>query len=67
MIEITKGKPIPKKPSYPFATMRVYESFDVPSNKQNSVSAMACRYGKKHNKKFKVNTFDGVTTVWRIL
>jgi hypothetical protein len=52
-MKIEKGIPIPKK--FPFAGMKVGDSFLVPKGANRAaVSVAAMRYGRKHGMKFTV-------------
>lgn len=51
---------------YNFASMRVGQSFVVPTDMKSKVSVAASYYGKRNNKKFSVRMTDGVLRCGRI-
>ena len=65
-IKIESDIPIPTK--YPFAQMKVNDSFAVPANTNRSaINVSAMRFGRKHGMKFTVRrTVDGTLRCWRI-
>ena len=65
-MKVESGIPIPAK--YPFAEMKVGDSFAVPPKiNRSAVNVSAMRYGRKHGMKFTVRrTVDGTLRCWRI-
>ena len=65
-MKVESGIPIPAK--YPFAEMKVNDSFAVPPKiNRSAVNVSAMRYGRKHGMKFTVRlTKDGTLRCWRI-
>lgn len=69
--KIKKGIPIPprntgRKSMYPFAEMRIGDSFAVMANKARSVSAASQHFGKLHKQKFICRRIDGGYRCWRV-
>ncbi len=65
-IVIERGIPLPKNnrwKRYPFAEMKVGDSFFVPSKKSCNAGFY---YGKRHNMKFTVRQENGGCRVWRV-
>lgn len=64
-MKIESKIPIPKK--YPFAEMKVGDSFAVPENvKRPTVSVSAKRFGEKHGMKFVTRLMpDRTLRCWR--
>ncbi len=75
-IKIQSGIPIPKPkgntkglstPIYPFKDMKLGNSFKFSLKKYASVTALASKFGKKHNTKFTIRKMTKTTArVWRI-
>ena len=70
MIKIDKGIPIPvswhERSPYPWAEMKVGDSFAVPKGNR-SINSSAAYAGRKLNRKFICRTVDEETVrVWRI-
>ena len=64
-MKVVSGIPLPSK--FPFAEMKVGDSFEVPSDiKRATVGVAAMRYGKKFNAKFTVRILNGNLHCWRI-
>jgi hypothetical protein len=65
-MKIEKNVPIPRK--FPFAGMRVGDSFAVPPDvKRPAVTVAAMRFGRKHGMKFTVRQVaDKTFRCWRI-
>ena len=63
---IDKNVPLPKK--YPFAKMKIGDSFAVPPDvNRSAVSVAAMRFGRKHGMKFTVRQVaDKTFRCWRI-
>lgn len=63
-MKVDKHVPIPTK--FPFAKMKVGDSFAVPSNvKRPAVTVAAMRYGRKHDMKFTVRQTDAKGAAFR--
>lgn len=65
-MKVESNIPVPSK--FPFAGMRVGDSFAVPPDKKRTtVNVAAMRYGKKHGMKFTVRLMpDRSLRCWRI-
>jgi hypothetical protein len=65
-MKIDKRVPLPYK--FPFAKMKIGDSFAVPPDvKRAAVSVAAMRYGRKHGMKFTVRQVaDKTFRCWRI-
>ena len=63
---IDSNVPLPTR--YPFAEMKVGDSFLVPSDvTRQAVAVAATRYGRKHNMKFSTRQLkDGGFRCWRL-
>lgn len=59
---------IPLPAIYPFAKMKVGDSFAIPSDiKRTAVSISAMRYGRKYSMKFTIRKMpDGGFRCWRL-
>ena len=68
MYKIEKNKPLSSKLKYPFADMRIDDSFFVPDqHKQGAgVVSSAHYYGKRNGKKFATRYEDGGIRIWRV-
>jgi hypothetical protein len=63
-LAVDKRVPIPVK--FPFAKMKVGDSFAVPRDiKRAAVSVAAMRFGRKHNMKFTVRQTDAKGAAFR--
>lgn len=65
-MKVESGVPIPVR--FPFADMKVGDSFSVPATtKRSTVNVSAKRYGDKHGQKFTVRIMpDRTLRCWRI-
>lgn len=65
-MKVDKNIPLPRK--FPFADMKVGDSFAVPADiKRPAVTVAAMRYGRKHGMKFTVRQVaDKTFRCWRI-
>lgn len=65
-MKVEDNVPVPTK--YPFATMQVGDSFELPEGvKRSTVSVAAHRFSKKHGGKFTVRlTEDRKLRCWRV-
>lgn len=65
-MKVDKNIPLPRK--FPFADMKVGDSFAVPTDiKRPAVTVAAMRYGRKHGMKFTVRQVaDKTFRCWRI-
>lgn len=65
-MKVESNIPLPAK--YPFAEMRVNDSFAVPASvSRSTVNVAAMRFGRKYGMKFTVRlTKDGTLRCWRI-
>jgi len=65
-MKVQKNIPLPRK--FPFADMKVGDSFAVPSDvKRVAVSVAAMRFGRKHGMKFTIRQLaDKTFRCWRI-
>ena len=73
MFKIDKKIPLPslRKPTthYPFAKMKVGDSFFVPVKKPVDASRARCaaiQYGKRNNIKFATRKVTGGIRIWRV-
>lgn len=65
MMTIEKGIPLPAK--FPFAAMKVGDSFLVEKEiTRTAVSVAAKRFGDKNNMKFTVRKSEGHLRCWRL-
>lgn len=70
-IKIERGIPIPLRNSeresvYPFAKMKIGDSFKVARDKAQSVRASANSFGIKHKRKFVVRKIERGYRCWRV-
>lgn len=69
VIAIESGIPIPKEkmagPAYPFAKMKVGDSFLVPHSRASAMKAAKQYYQSRHSAKFTVRKVAEGTRVWR--
>jgi hypothetical protein len=65
-MKVQKNIPLPRK--WPFADMKVGDSFAMPADvKRVAVSVAAMRYGRKHGMKFTIRQIaDKTFRCWRI-
>ena len=67
-MKIEKGIPIPagRCRAYPFASMEVGDSFELPLSQTQIVSSSAYGFGQRHGMKFKLRRTDTNTArIWR--
>ena len=67
--EIESGIPVPKtviKSKYPFAALKVGDSFLITGKTLTQIRSYASVIGKKLAMKFKVMEVDGGIRVWRV-
>lgn len=71
LFAIEKGVPVPPRDNgrtakYPWADMRVGDSFFVPGVKTNAMAGSKAQAAKKHNAKYSMRSVDGGVRIWRI-
>lgn len=75
---IQKGIPMPppkgierqaRECHFPFAQMEVGDSFafEIAGGKVEQLRSKATAYGRKHDKKFKIRSFNNKGACWRVL
>jgi len=64
VLEVDKGVPLPQR-TYPFEHMVIGDSFTIEYRHVASVRTTASRYGRRHNKRFKVLKDGNVWRCWR--
>jgi hypothetical protein len=56
--------PVPNA-RYPFALMKLGDSFSFDEKELNSVRNSSAAYGKRHDQKFRCRQLDGAWRCWR--
>ena len=65
----TASKTFGRPPTYPFGSMAVGDSIELPAPTPADVKRIArnaSQYGLRHNRYYRCRTRDGVTTVTRV-